>query len=147
MDIYNVRAQLALAASAVVLPNASLTCTGYMPDSVSEPCLFVSDYTIEFDRTMNRSMDVVTFTVRVLVSRADDLSGQKLMDSMMSGSGTSSLKDVIEDARGAPGTAALNGYAHDLRVTRMQGLRLYEHNGAQYLGAEITIDVIGDGSP
>ncbi|MEU4150834.1 hypothetical protein [Streptomyces sp. NPDC026659] len=146
MDIYNVRAQLALAASAVVLPNASLTCTGYMPDAITEPCFFIADYTIEFDKVMKRKLDVVTFTARILVSRADDLAGQKLLDAMLSGSGAASLKGVIEDARGAPGSAALNGYAHDLRVMRMQGLRLYEHNGLQYLGAEITIEVIGDGS-
>ncbi|MGP4083158.1 hypothetical protein [Streptomyces sp. KR55] len=146
MDIYNVRAQLALAASAVVLPNASLTCTGYMPDAVNQPCFFIADYTIEFDKVMKRKLDVITFTARVLVSRADDLSGQKLLDAMMSGSGPASLKDVIEDARGAPGSAALNGFAHDFRVTRMQGLRLYEHNGVQYLGAELAIEVIGDGS-
>ncbi|WP_329274775.1 hypothetical protein [Streptomyces sp. NBC_01451] len=146
MDIYNVRAQLALAASAVALPKASLTCTGYMPDAVNEPCFFIADYTIDFDKVMQRGLDAITFTARVLVSRADDLAGQKLLDNMMSGSGTASLKDVIENARGAPGSAALNGYAHDFRVSRMQGIRLYEHNGLQYLGAEITIDVIGDGS-
>ncbi|MFM9643137.1 hypothetical protein [Streptomyces turgidiscabies] len=146
MDITNVRAQLALAASAVTLANGALTCTGYMPDAVNEPCFFISDYTIDFDKVMNRGLDSVEFTGRVLVSRADDLAGQKLLDDMLSGSGSASLKTAIEAARGAPGSAALNGYAHDLRVTRMQGLRLYEHNGLQYLGAEITIMVIGDGS-
>lgn len=145
MDIANIRTELASAASAVVLPNTSLTCTGYMPDAVTEPCFFIADYTIDYDKTMNRGLDSMEFTGRVLVSRADDLSGQALLDTMLSGSGSASLKTAIEVARGAPGSAALNGYAHDLRVTRMQGLRLYEHNGLQYLGAELSIMVIGDG--
>jgi len=146
MDITNVRAQLALAASDVTLPGASLVCTGYMPDGVTTPCFFIADYTIDYDKVMNRKLDHIEFTARVLVGRADDLAGQGLLDDMLSGSGVASLKAAIEAARGAPGTAALNGYAHDLRVTRMQGLRLYEHSGVQYLGAEITILVIGDGS-
>lgn len=147
MDIYNLRAQLATAASAVTLPVGSLTCTGYMPDGVNLPCFFIADYTIDFDKAMRRGLDAITFTGRVLVSRADDLAGQELLDNLLSGSGAASLKSAIEAARGAPGSPALGGYAHDLRVTRCQGLRLYEHNGAQYLGAEISIDVIGDGSP
>ncbi|MEU9654841.1 hypothetical protein [Streptomyces chartreusis] len=146
MDITNVRAQLALAASAVTLPGASLTCTGYMPDGVTTPCFFIADYTIDFDKVMNRALDHIDFTARVLVSRADDLAGQELLDDMLSGSGVASLKVALEAARGAPGTPALSGFAHDFRVTRMQGLRLYEHNGVQYLGAEISILVIGDGS-
>jgi hypothetical protein len=118
-----------------------------MPDGVVTPCFFIADYTIDYDKTMTRGLDAITFTGRVLVSRADDLAGQAMLDRMLSGSGAASLKQAIEAARGAPGTAALGGYAHDLRVTRCQGLRLYEHNGADYLGAEISIDVIGDGRP
>ncbi|MEU0808649.1 hypothetical protein [Streptomyces sp. NPDC005970] len=145
MDIANIREQLASAASAVSLPNTSLTCTGFIPDGVNVPCFFIADYTIEYDKVMNRALDTITFTGRVLVSRADDMSGQSLLDGMMSGAGPSSLKNAIEAARGPAGNPALGGYAHDLRVTRVQGLRLYEHAGTQYLGAELSIDVIGDG--
>lgn len=145
MDISNIRKQLAHAASAVSLPSASLTCTGYIPDGVNVPCLFIADYVIEYDKAMNRALDTITFTARVLVGRADDMSGQASLDAMLSGAGPSSLKLAIEEARGPAGSPALGGYAHDLRVTRVQGLRLYEHAGTQYLGAEISIDVIGDG--
>ncbi|MGY0060860.1 hypothetical protein ACWY4P_30670 [Streptomyces sp. LZ34] len=145
MDIASIREQLASAASAVSLPNTSLTCTGFIPDGVNVPCFFIADYTIEYDKVMNRALDTIAFTGRVLVSRADDMSGQSLLDGMLSGAGPSSLKSAIEAARGPAGNPALGGYAHDLRVTRVQGLRLYEHAGTQYLGAELSIDVIGDG--
>jgi hypothetical protein len=65
---------------------------------------------------------------------------------MLSGSGPASLKAAIEAARGAPGQYALGGLAHDLHVMRVQGYRWYEHEGAQFVGAELIVKVIGDGS-
>jgi hypothetical protein len=125
---------------------AKLTSTGYAPDAVTTPCFYVGDYTVDFDKTMRRGLDEVEFTCAVLVSRSDDLSGQKVLDGLLSGAGTGSLKAAIEAARGAPGAYALGGAAHDLRVTRVQSYRYYEVAGIQYLGAELTVRVIGDGS-
>ncbi|MET9876573.1 hypothetical protein ABZZ36_18390 [Actinacidiphila glaucinigra] len=148
MDIYAVREGIADAARAVVLPNGipKLTSTPYLPGSVTVPHFFVGDYTVDFDKTMRRGMDEIEFTCGMVVSRSDDLSGQKLLDRLLSGSGEGSLKQAIEAARGAPGEAALGGAADDLRVTRVQSYRFYEIAGAQYLGAQLTIRVIGDGS-
>lgn len=145
MQISAIRAALAEAASTVVLPTGALTCTGFIPDAVNTPAAFVADYTIDYDKTMQRGLDALSATLRVLVSRADDLSGQALLDLMLSGAGPASLKAALESARGGPGVPTLGGLAHDLRVTRVQGLRLYEHNGIQYLGAELSVDVIWAG--
>ena len=147
MQISEIRAAIAEAASAVVMPTGvgSLTCTGYLPDSIHEPHFFVGEYDQEYDRTY-AGMDRLEFTCRVLVSHADDLSAQKSLDGLLSRGGASSLKNAIEAARGAPGEMALGGLAHDLRVMRIQAYRWYEHAGTKYVGAELLVEVIGDGA-
>lgn len=148
MQFSEVRAAIAEAAAAVVLPAGirKLTALGYTPDAVAEPLFFVGEYTVEYDKTFGRGLDEAEFTCRVLASRGDDKAGQRLLDALLSGAGPASLKQAIEAARGAPGEAALGGLADDLHVVRVQGYRWYEHAGVQYVGAEIIIRVIGDGS-
>lgn len=148
MQISAVRDALADAARAVVLPDgiAKLTCTGYVPDSINAPHFFVAEYEQDFDKVMARGLDELTFTCRVLVARTDDRPAQRTLDGMLSGSGPASLKQAIEAARGAPGEYALGGLAHDLHVMRVQGYRWYEHAGSTYVGAELAIKVIGEGS-
>lgn len=148
MQISAVRTAIADAARAVVLPAGvgRLTSTGYVPDAVTEPHFFVGEYSQTYDRAMGRALDELEFTCRVLVGRADDKSSQVILDAMLSGGGTASLKVAIEAARGAPGEFALGGLAHDLHVMRVQGYRWYEHQGTQYVGAELIIKVIGNGS-
>lgn len=146
MEMSAVRSAVADAARTVVLPvQALLTCTGYTPDAVTEPHFFCGEYSVEYDRAMNRAMDVVELTCRVLVGLADDEAAQRLLDAMLSGSGPASLKTAIEAARGAPGEKALGGAADDLQVMRVQGYRWYEHQGNQYIGAELIIKIIGEG--
>ncbi len=149
MDISAVRNAIADAARTVSMPagTAKLTATGYATDAVTTPQFYVGDYTITFDRTFRRGQDEIEFTGAVLVSRSDDLAGQKTLDALLSGSGPTSLKAAIEAARGGPGEYALGGLADDLHVVRMQSYRWYEVNGIQYLGAELTIRVIGEGEP
>ncbi|MFJ8866719.1 hypothetical protein ACIRD6_13315 [Streptomyces sp. NPDC102473] len=142
-----VREAIADAARAVILPDglAKLTCTGYVPDAVTVPGFFTADYTVDYDRAMNRGMDKVELTCQVLVGIADDRAAQRLLDGLLSGSGPASLKTAIEAARGAPGQDALGGLADDLHVTRLQGYRWYEHQGTTYLGGQLTINIIGEG--
>ncbi|MFD9319289.1 hypothetical protein ACFWDQ_16595 [Streptomyces sp. NPDC060053] len=148
MQISAVREALADAARAVVLPAGlpKLTSSGYVPDAVIAPHFFVAEYEQTFDKVMARGLDELIFTSRVLVGRGDDKAAQQMLDAMLSGSGPASLKVAIEAARGAPGDFALGGLAHDLHVMRVQGYRWYEHAGATYVGAELMIKVIGEGS-
>jgi hypothetical protein len=143
-----IRDAIADAARTVVLPAGvgKLTCTGHVPDAIVAPHFFVGEYTVTFDRAMRRSLDELEFTCRVLVGRADDRSAQRILDALLAGAGPASLKQAIEVARGAPGEPALGGLAHDLHVMRVQGYRWYEHAGTQYIGAELVIKVIGEGS-
>ncbi|MEW2177144.1 hypothetical protein AB0890_12545 [Streptomyces sp. NPDC005406] len=142
-----VRDAVADAARGVVLPEglARLTATGYVPDAVTVPSFFTADYTVEYDRAMNRGLDKVELTCQVLVGIADDRAAQRLLDALLSGSGPASLKAAIEAARGAPGESALGGLADDLHVTRLQGYRWYEHQGTTYLGGQLIVNIIGEG--
>ncbi|MFD9569991.1 hypothetical protein ACFWBI_09115 [Streptomyces sp. NPDC059982] len=147
MHLGPIREAIADAARAVVLPAGAgqLTCFGYTPDSVPAPCFFAAEYSLEFDKAMGRALDEAELTCRVLVGRADDASAQRTLDALLAGSGPASLKAAIEAARGAPGDYALGGLAHELHVTRVQGYRWYEHQGTQYVGAELIIRIFGDG--
>lgn len=148
MQISAVRDAIAAAAAAVVLPAGigKLVCTGYVPDAVTTPCFFVGEVEVAFDKAMGRKLDELVFTCRVLAGRADDRSSQRIIDALLSGSGEASLKQAIEAARGGPGEYALGGLAHDLHLQRVQGYRWFEHAGSTYVGAELVIKVIGDGS-
>ncbi|MEU9220141.1 hypothetical protein AB0D47_26790 [Streptomyces sp. NPDC048376] len=148
MQISAVRDAIATAAAAVVLPAGigKLRCTGYVPDSVVAPCFFVGEVEVSFDKAMARRLDELVFTCRVLAGRQDDRASQRIVDALLSGSGPASLKQAIEKARGAPGEMALGGLADDLHLQRVQGYRWFEHAGSTYIGAELIIKVIGDGS-
>ncbi|MGW2511272.1 hypothetical protein ACWC0A_17935 [Streptomyces scopuliridis] len=147
MDMSAVREAIATAARTVVLPAgvAKLTCSGYVPDAVTAPHFFTADYTVDFDKAMRRALDEVELTCQVLVGLADDKSAQRILDALLAGSGPASLKAAIEAARGAPGEYALGGLAHDLHVMRVQGYRWYEHQGTQYVGAQLAVKIIGEG--
>ncbi|MEU6491089.1 hypothetical protein ABZ890_11930 [Streptomyces sp. NPDC046984] len=147
MQISAVRAAIARAAQAVVLPDGlpKLTCTGYVPDAVTEPHFFTGEVDVTYDRAMGRAMDELQIVCRVLVGRGDDIASQEVLDALLSGGGPASLKTAIEAARGAPGEYALDGLADDLQVMRVQAYRWYEHGSSTYVGAELVIKVIGDG--
>ncbi|MFA3877541.1 hypothetical protein ABS735_28345 [Streptomyces sp. MMCC 100] len=148
MQISAVRDAIADAARTVVLPAGigKLVCTGYVPDAVTTPCFFVGEVEVSFDKAMGRRLDELLFTCRVLAGRQDDRASQRIVDALLSGSGPASLKQAIEQARGAPGEMALGGLADDLHLQRVQGYRWFEHGTSTYVGAELVIKVIGDGS-
>lgn len=148
MQISLVRNAIADAARTIVLPAGvgKLISTGYAPDSVVTPCFYVAEVEVNFDKAMGRKLDELVFTCRAYASRSDDKASQRILDAMLSGGGAASLKAAIEAARGGPGEMALGGLADDLHLQRVQGYRWFEHGTDTYLGAELTIKVIGDGS-
>lgn len=148
MQMATVREAVAAAARTVVLPDGvgKLTCSGYTPDAIVAPHFFSGEYSVEYDRAMGRALDIVELTCRVLVSRSDDKAAQQVLDLLLSGSGPASLKAAMVAARGAPGQPALSGAAHDVHLMRVQGYRWYEHQGTNYVGAELILKILGDGS-
>lgn len=132
-------------AAAVRDVQPALNCFGYCPDSVPEPCFYAGEVEVDFDRAFGRGMDEMRVTCRLLVSRADDRSGQAALDMYLTGSGPTSVKAAIEAARGAPGEAALGGLCDDLHVVRVQGYRMYQVGEVQFYGAELIVRLIGEG--
>lgn len=141
MLIRDVRAAIAAAAAAAV-STPKLTCTGFTPDSITEPHFFVAEYTIEYHQTYGGSSNA-EFTCRLLVGRPDDRAAQAMVDDYFSDEGAASLTVAIEAARGAPGQPALGGLADDLSAVRAGPPRWYEHAGTQYVGGELIVKVIG----
>ncbi|GIH29092.1 hypothetical protein Aph01nite_74020 [Acrocarpospora phusangensis] len=132
-------------ADAVRTPIPSLNCFGFVPDVVPPPAFYAGEVEIDFDKTFGRGMDEIQVTCRLLVSRADDRSGQALLDKYLAGSGEYSVKAALMAARGAPGEPALGGLADDLHLRRVQGYRLYQVGEVQFYGAELIVHVYGRG--
>lgn len=139
MDISAVRSGLGTAAGAVV-SDPPLTVFGYVPDAFEAPCFFPAEVDVDFTGAFARGLDELMVTCRVLVGTADDRASQKLLDGYLSGAGAASLKAAIE------ADSTLGGACDDLMVLRVQGYRYYEHAGAKYVGAELIVKVVGDGS-
>lgn len=135
---------LGLAANVNAMPiladGTQLHAFDYCPDALPEPCFFVAEIDVDFDKTMRRGSDELTVTTRVMVSRADDKSGQLKLRSFMRGGGVTSVKKMIEADR------TLGGACDDLRVTKARGNRLYNVGEARYYGVEFEVFIVGDGS-
>ncbi len=147
MDLQAVSVGLARAAGTAVAAGEKLTTVAFTPDSVVPPMCFVAEYDIDYDKAYGRGMDAVDFTLRVLVSRTDDLSGAQLLNDLLSGSGGPSLKEAIESERqNGPSGTGLAGACDDYHVRAVQGMRWYQHDQISYLGADIRVHVIGKGT-
>lgn len=141
MNVGTVKERLAAAGGAI----EGLNYYGFSPDAVTVPCLFATEADIQYDKySFGGKGDEVIVTLRLLVSKADDKEGQAALDAHL-GRGTRSVKLALEAARGAPGESALDGACDDFHVTRVNGYRLYEHNGTDYYGAEFTVLCLGEG--
>lgn len=145
MLISNVRSAIATVIGANVTSTPPLIALPYLPDMPTPPMLFTSDIDIEFDKAFRGGMDQVKFTLRLLVSRADDRAAQQLLDGYISGSGAASVRAAIEVGRGINGYAGgtLGGLAHDMHLTAMNAYRWFTVGEAQFLGAEFSLLVIG----
>lgn len=110
--------------------------SAYMPLSPTMPALYVTPAAIEYDRSMLRGLDVLSFTVTAMVSLGLDKSSQVRLDGFMSPSGGESVKEAIEFER------TLGGIVQDCHVTRVAGYRFVaDANGQQVVTVEWTVVV------
>lgn len=145
MQIQLVRERLAAAVEGVRGGNGEvLQCFGYTPDAVTPPTFYAGEVSLNPNGTFN-GFDVAKVTCRVLTSHSDDKEGQRLLDEFLRRTGTTSIRAAILAARGAPGDYALSGACDDLNVDAIQGYRLYRVGAEVFFGAEIVVNVIGDG--
>lgn len=114
-----------------------LRCYEYVPDSVAPPCFFPVGVTIEYADALASGMDMLTVNCQLLVSRASDRSGQRLLKEFLSNTTPNS---VVQALRADP---TLGGASHDLQIRRITGYRAYTYANSLFYGAEIEVYIIG----
>lgn len=116
-----------------------------LPDTMDLPCIVVGEVQITPSRTMGNAagpgMEEMVFTISVFTSTAEDESGQRLLDALLSRDGK--VRSALWAMRGAPGQAALGGAADDLYLFDISGYGMISvgDNGTLY-GANLSVRVI-----
>jgi hypothetical protein len=116
-----------------------------VPDSMDIPCLCVGEVQITPSRTMGNSagpgMEEMVVTISVFTGTAEDESGQRLLDALISRNGK--VRKALWDMRGDPGLPALGGAADDLYLFDISGYGMISigDNGTLY-GATLSVRVI-----
>ncbi|WP_307869004.1 hypothetical protein [Umezawaea beigongshangensis] len=116
-----------------------LNCHPFLPDSISPPTFAPVDLEIAYNTTFGNRVEFNPVRCRLLLSRADDKSGQRKLQQYLAASGPKSVKAAIEADR------TLGGTCDSLHVMTVTGYGWYEHAGTQYLGAQWDVRVIGKG--
>lgn len=113
---------------------------GYTPDSISPPCFFPAEVNLERNAAGGRTFGEIRgydVACRVLTSRADDLSGQALLDEYLSEGGSSDLIAALESDQ------TLSGIAKSVFVERVDGYRIYTVGADMFYGATFHVKVLG----
>ena len=116
----------------------SFTISPYVIGNVTPPCMYVQPDGTTFDLAMNRALDELHFTVRVLVTYNLDIPGQQALDLMCAPVGPTSVKAAIESDNTLGGSV---GYC---RVTQVDPPKLLTSPGApEYLSVDFKLTVVG----
>lgn len=70
---------------------------GSVVESINLPAAVIEPSSGDFQITLSRGLDSFDFNIFVLVSRADPVSSQALLDDLISGVGPDSIRRAIED--------------------------------------------------
>ncbi len=112
-----------------------LRTSGTIPEQVNPPVAIITFNTVEYDTVFGRGLDMYSFTVTVIVSRADARNAQNLLDVYCAPTGTSSIKTAIELDR------SLGSKANDLRVTGLSNYGNLTIGETNYFAAEFAVTV------
>lgn len=110
-----------------------LRVSDYQPDSINPPVAIVFPVSLNYDETFHRGMQTYTFAVQVIVGRVSERTGQSIIDSYCSSTGSNSIKLAIESDK------TLSGKAFDLRVTDMRNYGELLVGEVNYLSAEFVV--------
>jgi hypothetical protein len=146
MDVGTVLNRLVAAAATASVPPRQISPFDYVPDDFDPPAIYPEGVKVDFDQTHGRGTDKITVRLRLLCARTDDREGQHQLYRFLAGSGAGSVKAAIEAARGEPGVGALDGACDDLHVREVGEARWYEHAGERLIGADLMVDIWGDGA-
>lgn len=95
---------------------------------------------VDFDATYGRGSDEMTIPVFVMVARTDSRSAHLELGAYLNGSGTKSVKAVVDSTNSNTYTAC-----DTVTVTRAEP-GYYTSGGVEMLGAEFTVHITGTGS-
>lgn len=108
----------------------------YMISNPSPPCIEIGGGPVTYDRAMRRGLDEQTYTITALVPFTQDVSQQQLLDGLRDGTGSTSVKTLLES------DLTLGGACQTLHVTQLTEPRLYSRQqGATLIGCEWSITV------
>lgn len=130
-SITDIRAGLATQIGAV----PGLRTTTETPDTISPPIAIINVSNVSYDKAGSRGLDEYNFVVTLIVGRVGERTAQRLLDSYVSTTGTSSLKLAIESDR------TLGGKCDTLRVTDMRNYGQTVIGEVTYLAAEFNVVV------
>jgi len=147
MDIELIHRRMAEAVNGAQLKgnNLQVTATPYIPRHFEPPHFYMFNWRIRYDRTFSpnrQNMHEFTTTWHLALAFADDEAAEQEA-SALSGSGEQTIRDVILDARGAPGEYALGGAADDIRPVTASGPNEINVGDVHLLVVEFVFDVIG----
>lgn len=107
-----------------------------VPDSINVPAAVVGMLDFEFDMTMLRGADKATLDIIVITGRMSERAAQNKLDALLSGTGSSSVKTVLE------ANPTLSGACQTLRVTGASSGSI-QVGGIDYLAYRFRTEVIG----
>jgi hypothetical protein len=100
------------------------------------PAAVVGMLDFNFDTSMNRGFDTATLDLILITGRMSERSAQNSLDGYLSGSGSGSIKTVLENNK------TLSGACQTLRVTTATSGSL-QVGGIDYLAYRFRVEVIG----
>lgn len=128
-----------LAAALDVIPG--LMVSELVPVQVHPPCVFVASWEVEYDQSMVRGSDRYRVVLRLIVGSQVSEAAQQRLDELCAPSGEDSIKRAIE------ADMTLGGRVEFARVVRIgPAPQMFEHGSAQYLGADIDVEVMARGT-
>jgi len=112
-----------------------LRVAGELIDNPSPPVALLSLDSIDYDQAYQRGLNLLTFTITLIVGRAAERTAQRKLDGYMQLTGDQSVKVAVESDR------TLSGACQDLRVTTAGSVGSVQINDQTYLAAEFTVTV------
>lgn len=144
MNILSIKRGLAENAGTAVAvvdgKSVQLNAHPFCPAAVETPCFYAGEVDVAYHETYGGDAQAVV-TCYLLVSAAEDESGQALLDTYLSVGTPGSVVDAIEGTPGNPQT--LGGACDDLVIMQALGYRTYQVGEKTFYGAKLPVRVIG----
>jgi hypothetical protein len=110
-----------------------LRVVDYISDQINPPTAFVAIDNVTYHRSFAGGDPVYTYTVTVIVSRADARTAQAALDGFLSFSGGTSIREAIE------ADTTCNGTAQTCVVERGGNVSAVTVNDVVYLSVDFTV--------